>query len=104
MDPLFECCGQRCSTIGLLGTVSGMISVKQLDAEGWGGRNYWLAILVKPRNDRNRTDNRNPGDDSVFHPSQPFKFVNALTSQVGTELLAIPLAKKRSPSVDLVHE
>ena len=34
--------------IGLLGTVSGMISAFQtLDAEGWGGLNYWLAILVK---------------------------------------------------------
>ena len=78
MDPLFECCGQRCSNDW---TLRHCQRDDQCLSSNWtrrdGAAGTTGSDIGEALNDRNRTDNRNPGDDSVFHPSQPFKFVNA---------------------------
>jgi biopolymer transport protein ExbB len=86
--------------IGLLGTVSGMISAFQTIGRGGMGRPELLAGDIGEALVTTATGLTIgiPAMIAYFILRNRLNSLMLLTSQIGTELLAIPLAKKRSPS------
>jgi biopolymer transport protein ExbB len=86
--------------IGLLGTVSGMISAFQTIGRGGMGRPELLAGDIGEALVTTATGLTIgiPAMIAYFILRNRLNSLMLLTSQIGSELLAIPLAKKRSPS------
>ena len=100
MDPLFECCGQRCSNDWTLRHCQRDDQCLSNIGRGGMGRPELLAGDIGEALVTTATGLTIgiPAMIAYFILRNRLNSLMLLTSQIGTELLAIPLAKKRSPS------